>query len=120
MVPKEEFKQILVKLRTEFPGAFPKGSFRIFKKGIDLDILKAGVLKIGRTKLRDFLKIYTSHPSYILVHVKGADRYDLEGNVVAKVTEQEFVNIRKLDALRQKQKRFLQAKVCKATSGGGY
>lgn len=108
MIEREEFKEILKTLRTEFPGAFPKNEFRVFKKGIDLDILKKGILKIGRTKLRSFLKIYTSHPKYIEAHTKRADRYDLQGKVVGTVTEQEFVNIRKLDAQRAKQRRFLK------------
>jgi sRNA-binding protein len=107
MIPREEFKQILKILRTEFPGAFPKKEFRVFKRGIDLDILKSGILKIGRTRLRTFLKIYTSHPLYIEAHITGASRYNLKGDVDCKVTEEECLNIKKLQNQRQHKKRFL-------------
>jgi sRNA-binding protein len=109
MIPREEFKAILKTLREEFPGAFPKKEFRVFKKGIDLDILKSGVLKIGRTKLRMFLKIYTNHPLYMETHAAGSSRYDLQGKVVGPVTEQEYLNMKKLYEQRLKQKRFLKA-----------
>ena len=104
MIPREDFKQILITLRKEFPGAFPKNEFRVFKKGIDLDILKSGVLKIGRTKLRTFLKIYTSHPMYIKTHVIGSNRYNLKGEVTGTVTEEEYLNRKKFHEQRLKQK----------------
>ena len=110
MIPREEFKQILKELRTKFPGAFPKNKFVVLKKGIDLDILKRSGLNIGRTKLKTCLKIYTAHPGYIDIHKPGANRYDITGEVTGQVTEQEYLNIKKNQELRLKQKRFLEQK----------
>ena len=104
---KKEINSILETLRKEFPGAFPRDSFVILKKGIDLDILKKSSLKIGRTKLRFFLKIYTFHPSYKKLHVVGAKRHDLEGKSTGKVTADEVASLSKLQKLREQRKKFI-------------
>jgi sRNA-binding protein len=108
MLTKEEIKQILELLRERFPGAFSKKEFLILKKGIDLDICKDNDININRTKLRTFLRNYTGHPGYMKVHVVGANRYDLKGDIVGQVTEEEYINYKKFHATRLKQKRFLK------------
>jgi len=111
MISREDFQEILNNLRTHFPGAFPKKGFRIFKKGIDLDICKSQKLQISRTKLRTILKIYALNPLYIKEHVAGANRYDLEGNVVATVTEEEYAQKQEINKERLKRKKLLKQKM---------
>ena len=110
MLTREEIKQILELLREKFPSAFSKKEFLILKKGIDLDICKSENIKINRTKLRTFLSIYTAHPGYRKIHVVGANRYDLKGNIVGQVTEEEYHNYKKFHETRLKQKQFLKQK----------
>ena len=105
---REEFKEILESLRKHFPGAFPEKGFRIFKKGIDLDICKSLKIVISRTKLRVFFKIYTSHPLYTKAHIIGAKRYDLEGRAVGVVTEIEHQKMQEIKQLKLKRKNFLK------------
>ena len=105
---KKEINDILETLRKEFPGAFPRNSFVILKKGIDIDIIKRSSLKIGRTKIRLFLKIYTNNFGYKKLHVIGATRYDLEGNIAGKVTVSEFQLFTKLQKLREQRKKFIE------------
>ncbi len=114
MLTREKIKQILDLLRERFPGAFSKKEFLVLKKGIDLDICKDNKININRTKLRTFLSIYTAHPGYRKIHVVGANRYDLKGDIVGQVTEEEYNNYKKFHETRLKQKRFLnQQKVTK-------
>lgn len=61
MLTREEIKQILELLREKFPSAFSKKEFLVLKKGIDLDVCKSDDIKINRTKLSTFLRIYTGH-----------------------------------------------------------
>ena len=105
---KKEINSILETLRKEFPGAFPRDSFVILKKGIDLDILKKSSLKIGRTKLRFFLKIYTFHPSYKKLHVVGAKRHDLEGKITGEVSSNEVASLAKIQKLKEQRRKFFE------------
>lgn len=104
---KKEIADILEVLRKEFPKAFPRYSFVILKKGIDLDILQKSSLKIGRTKLRLFLKVYTGHPGYKKIHEIEARRHDLEGNITGRVTANEFEAFTKLQKLKEQRKKFI-------------
>ena len=108
MLPREEILNILELLRNNFPNAFSKQEFVILKKGIDLDICKSGILGINRTKLRTFLRIYTNHPGYIKAHVVGAKRYDLNGEVVGQVTEDEYKSFKEFQETRLKQQKFFK------------
>ena len=104
MVEKLTLQEILKTLQLRFPGAFPKKEVRILKKDIDLDIFNTCGLKISRTQLKTFLKVYTAHSLYVKAHTVGANRYNLRGLVVGKVSKEECLSMTLLRELRFNQK----------------
>ena len=88
-MPREEYKEMLDIVRRRFSKAFSKCAdpIRILKLGIHTDI--ASRLKIEEKKVKLFLYVYTKKKKYQLALKVGADRYDLNGIVVGKVTEKE-------------------------------
>ena len=107
-MPRAKIESILKALQETYPQTFPIDSYLILKRGIDLDICKDDKININRTKLRKFLKIYTFNLNYQQVHVIGAKRYDLAGEVVGEVIKERIVSLKKNLELRNKKKEFIQ------------
>jgi len=81
------FNEILRLVQEKLPKAFPKEKCLLLKIGIDVDIAKE--LKLSRWKVKKFLSIYTCSEAYVKEHVVDSPRYDLNGEVVGKVSEKQ-------------------------------
>jgi sRNA-binding protein/ribosomal protein L7/L12 len=94
-----EMRQFLV---NNYPACFkPKGSWKLpLKVGIHDDIL-ARHTWLTMDEIKAGLKDYTDGPKYLTRCVDGADRFDLDGQPVSKVTlRQEQHSRARLDRLR--------------------
>lgn len=105
---REERERILRILQEAYPKVFLERKYLPLKRKIDLDICDEGVISINRSMVRMFLKDYTSNFQYIKNHAVGAKRYDLKGNIVGEITEEEELNFRKYQEDRLKKIKLLK------------
>ena len=83
----ERYQEILAELKEKFPLLFAQEKIRIMKKKIHLDILAN--TELSKEEVRSFLYQYCNTKKYLKAHKIGALRYDLDGNEIEEVTEQE-------------------------------
>jgi len=77
----------LYTLRQKSPATFPPSTRPSLKKGITKDI--ALNLNISHNMAKKFIAWYSFSKEYLRLHKAGEPRYDLDGNIVGVVTEQE-------------------------------
>ena len=82
----QEYKELLNKHFPESIGCKP---IKVLKIGIDKDILAQNIEGVTRTSLKCFLRGYCRSAGYKKRLKVGNDRHDLQGKVVAQITEQE-------------------------------
>lgn len=89
-ISAEMFMSILKSLAMNYPDCFSFREQKILKVGIVKDLLGEHLKhKVPKNKIKLFLLHYTNTPEYMEKHIIGADRHDLWGNIVGKVTEVE-------------------------------
>jgi sRNA-binding protein len=88
---REETKITLAWLYEEFSLCFNPKETKPLKLNIDKDLFlfleKEG--SPSKAKLRDALTFYTNNIHYLEAIIKGTHRYDLEGNQVQEITQEQ-------------------------------
>lgn len=107
----EDFLATFLALKNKFPNLFSLEDVKVFKVGIRQDIKKyKEELGLTSNKLSSFINHYTNTPDYIKSHQINADRYDLDGNAVGKVTAEEYRIKLKSNKLYKKIIKFVEQK----------
>ena len=96
------FKELLQLFSREFPEVFACKETKLLKVGIHLDIAKKLDLEI--TEIKGFLRMYCTGGKYLEAHTQGAKRYDLDGNEIEEVTEDQIAFVQKVLVKRAKKK----------------
>jgi sRNA-binding protein len=88
---REETKITLAWLYEEFPLCFNPKEIKPLKLNIDKELFpfleKEG--SPSKAKLRDALTFYTNNIHYLEAIIKSTHRYDLEGNQVQEITQEQ-------------------------------
>ncbi len=87
---KEKFNEILQYLIKEFPNTFSMKKPKMLKIRIHRDLKEK--TNLSANILKHFLSKYCRSKAYKAEHLENAPRYDLEGNIVGHITEQEVKN----------------------------
>ena len=96
------FKELLELFSKEFPEVFASKEIKLLKIGIHTDI--AARLDLQIPEIKGFLRMYCKSGKYLDAHIKGARRYDLDGNVVEEVTEDQINFVQNVLTKRVKEK----------------
>ena len=90
---KEEFNYCYEFLCKRFPKLFKEGEVKVFKYKIHEDLWNSGIIdedeKITKAGITLFLRGYCNKAKYLKTLKKQPMRYDLEGNEIIQVTEEE-------------------------------
>src|SRR5690606_6420406 len=88
---REETKITLAWLYEEFPLCFNQSEIKPLKLNIDKDIFPflEKEQAPSKAKLRDALTYYTNNIHYLEAVIKGTHQYDLEGNQVQEITQEQ-------------------------------
>ena len=94
-ITDQEYQQILSYLNQHYPRAFPKkGDLVPLAVGIHNQILAIDDLPFSRINIRRFLGKYTRSKDYRKNLLAGKNRFDLNGNAIAKILQEEVDNIK--------------------------
>ena len=100
VMSKSDFIEIYKKLSQQFPEAFKLRETRILKVEIHKDLRERSELK--SSQIYKFLRMYCGTNDYRKAHCVGAKRYDLDGNQVGEVTQEQVNDIAKNIKARKK------------------
>ena len=96
MLLEKQYKDIFNILARNYPKLFIKNKPLLLKVGIYHDISTDIKVKIGRTKLRKFLRTYCTKEEYDNLHKEGAARYDSNGKKYGIVTKKQAKSYEKM------------------------
>lgn len=101
--------EALKKLNEKFPNAFDLENIRPLKIGVYSDLTQSiinGELSLTRGEIWRALHIYTNKVKYLLALKQGGFRYDLNGQEVEKISEEDKKSANeRLKAFKNKQKK---------------
>jgi hypothetical protein len=88
---KEAIKATLTWLYEQFPSCFSQDELKPLKLNINKDLFSFLEKKQApsKAKLRDALTFYTNNIHYLEAVMNGTHRYDLEGNQVQEITQEQ-------------------------------
>ena len=96
IISPERYEEAYNKLSSKYPKLFNKQEVKLLKTGIRKEIIADGNLKITKSQLAKFLKVYCTSSKYKELHVENAKRYDLEGNEAGVVMKEQIEGLVKL------------------------
>ena len=96
IISPKRYEEVYNKISSKYPKLFNKQEVKLLKTGIRKEIIADGNLKITKSQLAKFLKVYCTSSKYKELHVENAKRYDLEGNEAGVVTKEQIEGLVKL------------------------